>query len=261
MISGMTTSSQTSSLTPTPDSAFSNAASSPISSETQTQSVDHPTSTRSFLVTSSTAIPLLILGTKECTGDPNAVNGKCPNEYFCNAAKKACVLLLADGDQCFEDFQCSSTYCNSGICGGEQDTPSDNNGGKIAGAAIGGVAGTAMILCGLLRWRKKSRTVGRRMNQFQNTQSFYDATTTIVPETRLSKYNFLQQMLEPQQQQQQLNSNLGFHQIPVAASERVKSRQTMQQQNYNSFRYTSSSHDVWNKEDEETLQKKSYQYI
>lgn len=256
-------------------------------------SIYYPSSTRSFSVTSSTATPMLVLGSStECTDDPHAVDGKCTYEYFCNAATHSCVFLLEDNSACYEDFQCASTYCTNHICVAAPESKPSGQGGKIAGSIIGSVAGAAVLLFGLIRWRKRSQVINRRMNRFQSNNhsnekpAFYDATTTILPAShtnhhqhdgntnqgnaRLSKYNFLAHMLNPEppmtepQQHHHYASNADHFTIPVAATERGAA--LAKQVDYNPFRAAmTDSPDPWAQEDYQSLKKPEnktvYSYI
>ncbi|OAD02250.1 hypothetical protein MUCCIDRAFT_164188 [Mucor lusitanicus CBS 277.49] len=259
----------------------------------------YPSSTRSFSVTSSTATPMLVLGATECVDDPHAVDGKCNYEYFCNAATHSCVFLLEDNSACYEDFQCASTYCTDHICVPAPEDKQSGQGGKIAGSIIGSVAGAAVLLFGLIRWRKRSQIINRRMNKFQSNHNnekpaaFYDATTTILPANvnstahantneyrstnqenpRLSKYNFLANMLNPEPpmtapqpaQSQHYASNADHFTIPVAATERGAAA-LAKQADYNPFRAAmTDSSDPWAQEDYQSLKKPEnktvYSYI
>ncbi|KAK4520657.1 Ubiquitin-like protein 1 [Mucor velutinosus] len=255
-------------------------------------SIYYPSSTRSFSVTSSTATPMLVLGATECVDDPHAVEGKCIYEYFCNAATHSCVFLLEDNSACYEDFQCASTYCTDHICVAAPESKQSGQGGKIAGSVIGSVAGAAVLLFGLIRWRKRSQIINRRMNRFRSNHNnekpaFYDATTTILPATananneyhstdqgnaRLSKYNFLANMLNseppvtaPPQQQPHYALNADHFTIPVAATERGAAA-LAKQSDYNPFRPAmTESSDPWTQEDYQSLKKPEnktvYSYI
>lgn len=102
------------------------------------------------------------------------MNGECPNDYFCNAATAACVQLLGDGQQCYEDFQCQSSHCINNTCGQEQDKSSDGlSGGAIAGIAVGLVAGAACLLFAFLcvRRRRVGQQVSRRARKFEQIQN------------------------------------------------------------------------------------------
>lgn len=255
----------------------------------------YPSSTRSFSVTSSTATPMLVLGATECVDDPHAVDGKCTYEYFCNAATHSCVFLLEDNSACYEDFQCASTYCTDHICVAAPESKQSGQGGKIAGSIVGSVAGAAVLLFGLIRWRKRSQTINRRMNKFQSNHhnekpAFYDATTTILPASinstanasddyhntnpgnaRLSKYNFLAHMLNPEPPmtappppQPPYASNTDHFTIPVAATERGAAA-VAKQADYNPFRDAAAMPDPWMQEDYQSLKKPEnktvYSYI
>ncbi|KAI8643951.1 hypothetical protein BD408DRAFT_463577 [Parasitella parasitica] len=246
-------------------------------------SIYYPSFTRSFSVASSTATPMLVLGSStECTSDPHAVDEKCTFEYFCNAATHSCVFLLQNDSACYESFQCASSYCTDHICAAAPEAVQPNQGGRIAGATVGCVVGAAILLFGLIRWRKRSQTINRRMNKFHsNARPFYDATTTILPAigstvtpnytnqgaTRLSKYNFLAHMLNPeppmtgQQQPYRSASNADHYAIPAAAAEGGAAM--VEQVDYNPFRALHT--DSWTEEDHQSLERSEtktfYSYI
>ncbi|KAI8341676.1 hypothetical protein BC941DRAFT_509776 [Chlamydoabsidia padenii] len=151
-------------------------------------------STHTFSITSSTAVPSLVLGRNECGSDHHAIGGICPGDYFCNAALKTCVALKSNGDQCYEDFQCLSSYCGSGnVC---TDAPSPSvlpatlTGGQIAGVTMGSIAGAVVLFLGLIRWQRRSRQLHLRAARFRDFEQ-EDHTKS----ARLSKYNFLTQAL------------------------------------------------------------------
>jgi hypothetical protein len=155
-------------------------------------------STPSFSITSSTAVPSLVLGKNECSSDAHATtDGMCANDYFCNAALKTCVALKNNGDQCYEDFQCLSSYCGQGNVCTVAPTSSSSvpllSGGQIAGITVGCVAGAVVILLGLIRWQRRSRQVHLRAARFKDFENDDDLNKRST--ARWSKYNFLTQAL------------------------------------------------------------------
>jgi hypothetical protein len=155
-------------------------------------------STPSFSITSSTAVPSLVLGKNECSSDVHATtDGMCANDYFCNAALKTCVALKNNGDQCYEDFQCLSSYCGQGnVCTAAPSSSSSVpllSGGQIAGITVGCVAGAVVILLGLIRWQRRSRQVHLRAARFRDFENDDDLNKRST--ARWSKYNFLTQAL------------------------------------------------------------------
>ncbi|KAI7875855.1 hypothetical protein K492DRAFT_240076 [Lichtheimia hyalospora FSU 10163] len=165
------------------------------------------TSTISFSVTSSTATPSLVLGSHECATDTRAVNGECPSDYFCNAATHACVQLLANGEQCYEDFQCSSSYCVDGKCNNEPSKQGSHlSGGQIAGVTIGSVAGAIVLIGGFMFCMKRRRHGGNnsssRARKFEQIRAQDDAEADVnmVEQgnagVRDSKYNMLASLMQ-----------------------------------------------------------------
>lgn len=158
-------------------------------------------STRSFSITSSTAVPSLVLGKNECSSDVHATaDGICGNDYFCNAALKTCVALKNNGGQCYEDFQCLSSYCGQGNVCTVAPPPSSStpllSGAQIAGITVGCVTGAVVLLLGLIRWQRHSRQVRVRAARFRDFEG--DGLQQQQQEqstARWSKYNFLTQAL------------------------------------------------------------------
>lgn len=200
------------------------------------------TATTSFSVTSSTATPSLVLGSHECASDTHAVNGECPSDYFCNAATHACVQLLANGDQCFEDFQCSSSFCVDGTC---NDQPSKEgaklSGGQIAGVTIGSVAGAVVLIGAFMfcmkRRRRGGNNSGSRARKFEQIRAQDDAEADVnMVErgdggVRDSKYNMLTSLMQRASGGGQTMSygNVGADAAPPAAMAQE------QQQPYNTM--------------------------
>lgn len=169
-----------------------------------TSSNNDATTTTSFSVTSSTATPSLVLGSHECASDTHAVNGECPSDYFCNAATHACVQLLTNGDQCFEDFQCSSSYCVDGTCNDQPSKAGTHlSGGQIAGVTIGAVAGAVVLIGGFMFCMKRRRdgnNSSSRARKFEQIRAQDDAEADVnMVErggVRDSKYNMLTSLMQ-----------------------------------------------------------------
>ncbi|KAJ8652037.1 hypothetical protein O0I10_012346 [Lichtheimia ornata] len=203
------------------------------------------TTTTSFSVTSSTATPSLVLGSHECASDTHAVNGECPSDYFCNAATHACVQLLANGDQCFEDFQCSSSFCVDGTC---NDQPAKEgaqlSGGQIAGITIGSVAGAVVLIGAFMFCMKRRRRYGGGNNSSSRARKFEqiraqddaEADVNMVERgdggVRDSKYNMLTSLMQRASGGQTMSyGNVGADAAPPAMVE----QQQHQQQPYNTM--------------------------
>ncbi|CEP07875.1 hypothetical protein [Parasitella parasitica] len=209
----------------------------------------YPSSSRSFSVISSTATPMLVLGSStECASDLHAVNGKCTFEYFCNAATHSCSFLLQDDNACYEDFQCDSSHCSDHICVPAFEAKQPSPGAKIAGATIASVAGAAIFE--FIRWRKRSQIIDQNNSNSAPNHINQGAA-------RLSKYSYLAHMLNSQNSNHRpyrSASNAGH--IPAAAAERGADLASP---------FRASITDSWTEEDYQSLEKPGnktcYSYI
>ncbi|KAI8099929.1 uncharacterized protein BX664DRAFT_355296 [Halteromyces radiatus] len=153
--------------------------------------------------------PSLVLGDMECAADPVAQNGKCPTGDYCNAALQKCQTQLSNGATCAADFQCISGYC-TGLCGNRpQITPTHASlsGTQILGITLGIVGGGSILLVALFfcyRRRKRNLDQKSRALQYIIDDDHQEQMNEVkndnnVSGTRLSKYNFLAQILDSKQ--------------------------------------------------------------
>ncbi|CAO3599135.1 unnamed protein product [Absidia cylindrospora] len=190
------------------------------SSTPETSSITPAPSSMDFTASSTSSAPVesavtsvsptLVLGDMECASDPLAQqNGRCPVDHYCNAALKQCSMHLNNGVTCAADFQCTSGYC-IGTCADR--TTSNNNsqalsGGQIAGITLGTIGGGLVALVGLLFcYRRRKRRMAAQQSRAMQYMMDGDEGTEMTDKrgkgtTRLSKYNFLTQVLDSSQQQ------------------------------------------------------------
>ncbi|ORZ18764.1 hypothetical protein BCR42DRAFT_490080 [Absidia repens] len=187
----------------------------------ETSSITPPPSSMDFTASSASSAPVesavtsvsptLVLGDMECASDPLAQqNGRCPVDHYCNAALKQCSVQLNNGVTCAADFQCKSGYC-IGTCA-DRTTFNNNSqalsGGQIAGITLGTIGGGLVALVGLLFcYRRRKRKMAAQQSRAMQYMMDGEEGTEMADKrgakgtTRLSKYNFLTQVLDGSQQQ------------------------------------------------------------
>lgn len=179
-----------------------------INSDTSTStstSTPTPTPTPDALTTLTTTLaestvtsvsPTLVLGDMECATHPLAQpDRRCPPDHYCNAALKQCAAQINNGQVCAADFQCMSAYCMNATCA---DRPKAVvgalSGGQLVGITLGSTGGAiALVILLLCFYRRQKRRIAAKRNQ-----TLY-SRTEMAGNPRLSKYNYLAQILDDQQ--------------------------------------------------------------
>ncbi|KAI8335150.1 hypothetical protein BC941DRAFT_431396 [Chlamydoabsidia padenii] len=179
------------------------------------------TSTTSLVEANITSIsPSNYLGDQECASDHLAQSdGRCLWGYYCNAASQKCVAQLYNGRSCVADFQCLSFYC-VGVCD-ILPVPIDSSysyitGNQLIGITLGSIGGVILLVVCLFyiyHYRKKQLALLKQHFAAAGSNNMVEpgATTTNADNCknnpRLSKYNYLTQIVDDQKQQQTDNQD------------------------------------------------------
>jgi hypothetical protein len=129
------------------------------------------------------------------------------------------MAQLNNGQVCAADFQCLSVFCMEATCA---DQPSavvgSLTGGQLVGITLGSIGGAiALVVLLLCCYRRRKRRLAAKSNR-----ALY-LRTEMTGNPRLSKYNYLTQILDDQQLDNRAPSTINQHSASSLSASALRS--------------------------------------